>query len=223
MSITKEFRDLSSLTSYLKTALILYVVIAVIGLWSGWLELDLLRGVARGAVLSDAQAEANDSRQALIGIAYLIVFAVTGFLFLRWTYLAKQNAQLLTSQELKFTPGWAVGWYFIPILNFWKPYQALKETFKASNPDFAGDWRHAPHPESMPLWWTLWILSGFVGRAVWRASLNTETLDELISSSWLMFVSDFVDVPLGIVLFMLVSRLYSWQSMKLAKASTVAI
>lgn len=223
MPIPKEFRDLTFLTFILKTAIGAYLVIAVIGLWSGWLELDLLGRVARGAVVSDAEAAANDSRQAVVGILYLIVFVVTGFPFLRWTYFSNQNAQFLTSDDLEFTPGWAVGWYFIPIMNLWKPYQALKETFKASNPDSAEDWRYAAHPEIMPLWWTLWILSGFLGRAVWSASLNAETLDELINLSWLTLVSDFLDLSLGIVLFLLVSRLQPWQSGKVAQVSPLAI
>ncbi len=83
MTSTAEFRDLTSLTSILKATLAAYVAITVIGLWSGWLELDLLKRAASGAMVSETEATASDSRQAFIGILYLIAFVVTGFLFLR--------------------------------------------------------------------------------------------------------------------------------------------
>lgn len=101
------------------------------------------------------QRAASDSRQALLGVLYVVIFLVTGILFLLWTYLANRNARSLGATGMKFTPGWAIGWYFIPILNLWKPYQALRETFKASHPDCSDDWQQAPHPDILRLWWTL--------------------------------------------------------------------
>ena len=31
-----------------------------------------------------------------------------------------------------FTPGWSVGWFFVPIMNPWKPFQAMREIWQAS-------------------------------------------------------------------------------------------
>ncbi len=136
MTDMSEFRHLAGLTTTLKVFLGFYVAIAAIGLWSGWLEIDLLRRIADGAVVSESEAAANDSRQALIGGLYLLVWLVIAVVFLRWTYLSNRNVRALGADGLEFTPGWAVGWYLIPIANLWKPHQALKEIFRASHPDF---------------------------------------------------------------------------------------
>jgi len=219
MTETADFRKLTGLSTLLKGSLAVYMGIAAIGLWSGWLEIELLHRAANGAAVSEAEAVASDSRQALLGGLYFVIFLVTGVIFLRWTYLANRNAHSLAATDLDFTPGWAVGWYFIPIATLWKPYQALKETFKASHPDYGEDWRRAPHPGLLPLWWTLWILSTFVGQAVFRAALRANSVDELLASSWLTFVSDALDLPLSIVVILLVSKLQEWQ---LAKHQHVA-
>ncbi len=219
---TTKFRDLSGLATALKALLGVYMAIAAIGLWSGWLEIELLQRVANGAVISETEAAASDARQALLGYLYLLIFVVTAVIFLRWTYLSKRNVRFLGADALEFTPGWAVGWYFIPIATLWKPYQALKETFKASHPDFTENWRQAPHPSIMPLWWTLWILGNFVGQAIFRTTLRAETIDEFLSSSRLTFFSDALDLPLGIVVIALVSKLQAWQSQKYRRAASAA-
>lgn len=35
---------------------------------------------------------------------------------------------------MQFTPRWAIIWWFIPILNLWKPYQVTVEIIKSSDP-----------------------------------------------------------------------------------------
>jgi hypothetical protein len=104
----------------------------------------------------------------------------------------------------------------------WKPYQALKEIFKASHPDYAQDWRRAPRPGILPLWWALWILSIFVDQASLRAALRADTIDELLVSSWLEFISCALDLPLGIVVIFLVARLQEWQRAKQRQVASVA-
>lgn len=217
MTDVTKFRDLSGLAAALKATLGVYMAIVVISLWSGWLEIELLQRAANGAVVSETEAAASDSRQALLGGLYFVIFVVTAVLFLRWTYLSNRNVRSLGADDLEFTPAWAVGWYFIPIATLWKPYQALKETFKASHPDFTENWRQAPRPAIMPLWWTLWILANFVGQAILRTAFREETIDELLASSWLTFLSDALDLPMGIVVIMLVSKLKAWQSEKLRR------
>lgn len=214
MAETMNFRDLVGLSRVLKGFLVVYLGIVGIALWSGWLELQLLDRVANGVAVSQAAAEQNDSRQGTVGVLQVVVFLVTAVLFLRWTYLSNSNAHALGAFGMHYSPGWAVGWYFIPIANLWKPYQALKETFKASHPDFGQDWRLAPHPEILPLWWLLWIIGTFVGVAALRVARQADTLDELRVSSVLMFVSYAVDLPLAVLVIVLVSKLQAWQVAK---------
>ena len=209
-----DFRDLTSLSVFVKAGLWAFIAVTAIGLWSGWIEINLLQQVADGATVSEADAAASDSRQALVGGLYLLVFVVTGIAFLRWIYFANYNTGSLGATGMHFTPGWAVGWYFVPVANLWKPYQALKEVFKASHPGFLDDWQHAPHPDILSLWWMLWVISNFIDRAVVRLTLGAETIDDILAASWITFVADTVDLPLGFVAVNVVARLQLLQSEK---------
>ena len=101
----------------------------------------------------------------LFGIVTQLASLAGGVLFLVWMHQASKNAHALRGQGLLISPGWAVGWWFIPIASMWKPYQALTEIWRASDPAVpAGDesWRHRAVPGTFPLWWALYLLSGLV-------------------------------------------------------------
>lgn len=217
-----QYRDLSDLVGLLRTSLMFFILIAAVGLWFGWLEIDLLKRFKAGEIVPESDAVASDSRQAIIGGLYFLVFIVTSILFLRWTYLSNRNARALGATGMKFTPGWSAGWYFVPVLWLWKPYQALKETFQASHPEHSEDWQQAPRPGLMPVWWTLWLVSAFIGQAILRSTLSAETVDELLASSWMVWFSDAVDIPLGVLAIVLVSTMYDWQQRKAKLAEHLA-
>jgi len=222
MSDTGPFRDLGGLSAMLKGSLGVFMAVAAVSLWSGWLEIGLLQRAADGAFVTEAEAIANDSRQALLGGLYFLVFLITGILFLRWILLTNRNARALGATGMEFTPGWAVGWYFVPVATLWKPYQAMKEVFKASHPDYSEDWSEAPYPSILPLWWLFWVVASFVGQAVLRTTLRAETLEQLIASSWITFISDGLDLPLGVVAITVVTNLHSWQSEKHSRLAVAA-
>jgi hypothetical protein len=115
---------------------------------------------------------------------------------------------------MKYTPGWSVGYYFIPILMLWKPYQALKETFQASHPKFKENWHQAAAPRLLPFWWTMWLISSFFGQITLLTTLEAETVEEWLTLSWVNLISGLIDIPLGIVMLLLVSTLAAWQTEK---------
>jgi Domain of unknown function (DUF4328) len=119
-----EFRDPTALTNVLKIFLSITIVVAAARIVSALMEMSLLQGFQSGVSSPDAieQAlDANDLRQQALGVMQIILLVVTGILFLRWVFRANESARLLGALEMKFTPGWAVGWYFVPLANLWKP------------------------------------------------------------------------------------------------------
>ena len=94
-------------------------------------------------------------RSGAVGITILVLFVVTGIVWLVWQHQSQTNLRTTGIRSLHFTPGWAVGWWFIPIANFWKPFQAMRELFKASA---GGDrWWEVPTPALVGWWWAGWI------------------------------------------------------------------
>lgn len=117
--------------------------------------------------------EQNLGAVALIGLLGLLSGAIsigTIIVYLLWTHQAAKNVRAFGQQMLEFTPGWAVGWWFIPIANYWLPYKALREIWKASDPETVGAssnggtaWSSRPVGSLFPLWWITYLINGFIG------------------------------------------------------------
>lgn len=56
------------------------------------------------------------SLDSFIGIAIMVVF-------LCWVYRANYNCRQWGAAGMRFTPGWSVGWFFVPIMNLFRPLQ----------------------------------------------------------------------------------------------------
>jgi len=58
----------------------------------------------------------------LVGLGVLAVEIV----FLVWQYRAAQVARALR-YPARHSPGWGVGCWFVPVVNLWMPYQAIRD------------------------------------------------------------------------------------------------
>jgi hypothetical protein len=87
-------------------------------------------------------------------------------LVLLWFYRNHRNLPALGASELRFTPAWAVVWWFIPILNLWKPYQVTVEIMKASDPAIGRTNLETRKAMKRPPFVLAWWLFNFVAVAV---------------------------------------------------------
>jgi hypothetical protein len=221
LSKNEGFKDSESLTKWVIYMLYAQILIAVIAIISGYLEYKLLsdfqNGVYTSQELAAAGAEASDQRQGIVGVLYLVVSVISGFFILRWIHSMNYNARQLGAVNMKFTPGWSIGYYFIPILTLWKPYQAMKEIWKASKNPL--DWASQDTSSILPIWWGLWLISIILGQAVFRLSNRAEELSGLINLNLITQVSNFLDIPLALVLLVIVNNVYKMQSSQLDSAN----
>jgi hypothetical protein len=216
-----QFRDLTGLIRWLKIALALLALIDLAQIVSVCLQISLLSEAQNGAGMTRQAARANLMRESLVSILYLLAYLLSSVLFLRWTYLGKKNAMALGAAFLEFeiSPGWSVGYHFVPLMNLVMPYKALKETFQASNPDFRPDaqrleWSSAP--KVLPLWWTLWLANGFLGQAIFQYALHAKSLPQFLNLSWAHLVLAFLHLPLVAVVWVLISTMQRWQAARVS-------
>ena len=69
-----------------------------------------------------------------LGLLLIPVYITCIVLYCVWVYRANKNARALGALGMKHTPGWCVGWFFVPIANLFMPYQAVREIYQASDP-----------------------------------------------------------------------------------------
>lgn len=103
---------------------------------------------------------------AIVLMARLIFLLVTYVVACFWIYNVACNARAFGAKGLQITPGWAVGWYFIPLMCLFKPFRAMEETWQASvSPS---SWQAQKTPVLLRLWWGAWLLTNLVGAIVSR-------------------------------------------------------
>ena len=195
------FRPARARTLLVALFLIANVVLSLIAIASDYLQIQIISDLMSGQEITLADAEANDSRQQMIGIAQLALFVVTAFFFLLWIHRAHKNLKALGAHGLKYSPGWAVGGFFVPIFNLVRPYQVVKEIWKASDPNIDDDydisWQYAPASSAIGWWWTMCLLSplaGIAGRAANGYFAGSEAPEALLIGPGVILVSDVLTV-----------------------------
>ena len=123
--------------------------------------LDLEQRYEAGEFLLLSQiSDAEENLSDLIGFAALVGIA-TAIAFLFWIYRVSQNLYSLGAPGQRFSPRWAVGWWFIPIMFFFRPYQVMAEIWKGSVHRTSGapieHWKTESVSALVPWWWGLWI------------------------------------------------------------------
>ena len=208
-----KFKDLDGLTKWAKRFLFLNVILSVFAVVFGILEYQLLldykNGFYKSAELANAAGEASDARTSTLGIIQIITFILSGIIILKWIYRANYNARQLGAKGMVFTSGWSIGWYFIPIANMWKPYQAMKEIWKtSSNPQ---EWKNQSVSWLLPWWWFFWIVSNFTGNASLRMAIKVDDLNDYFNLNLVTQFSEITSLAMTLIFIAIISRVHIMQ------------
>ena len=93
----------------------------------------------------------------LSAVLYLLTYVVSGIVSLFWIYRAASNA-LALRPGLPITPGWAVGWFFVPFANLYKPYQYMRYIWQGSG----GFIEKGGEPRLVQAWWISTIVGNIL-------------------------------------------------------------
>jgi hypothetical protein len=211
------FRDPRPLSKFVTALLVMTLFWSLVAIWSGLLQLELLNRVSLGQTIAPEVANANDTREHVFALVRVGLFIFTVVVFARWIYVVARNIRSLGADRLQFTPGWAVGYYFIPIVNLWRPYQAMKEIWKASHEPV--HWQLQKGSFLLVSWWTFWIISCLIGQMAVRTATSAKTASDYIDATTFSIASDVIEIPLCLIALVLVLRLSRVQCVTATKTS----
>jgi len=131
--------------------------------------------------LTVSQADEYDVTTALLALLQLAVLLATGVAFLAWLSRTVDNVPSLGGGVPSVTPRWSIGWWFVPIMNLYRPFLIVRDTYRR----LAGSGETGSG--MIVAWWVAWVANDLLGIiALTRPA--PETLDalrtEVVSASF---------------------------------------
>lgn len=195
--------DLSRLTRW--SVPLTWVIIAI----NGWYFVVSFHEIALGisAVNGNFDAtvllaqEVPGPFELAITVVALCFSVVVTVLHAMWIYRAAWNSSVIRPLPGRISPGWAVGWYFIPVANLWMPFFAMQQAWNASLPPSA--------PRALLAgWWAFWVLSNFAMYGIVALAFLSEVTPGTAVTGFLALL-DVLGVPISVlssILFLQIVR-----------------
>ncbi|WP_028063330.1 DUF4328 domain-containing protein [Solirubrobacter soli] len=181
-----------SLDGRLKALKIVFALMAVAALAacvSDILEVRLMDRVIAGEDVTDAEFSADDTRVGIVSLLQFGLYIACVVVFLRWLHRAYKNLDAVAPEQRRYGHGWAIGGWFVPFLNLWRPKEVINDIWRSGGT--------AP-PAWLAWWWAAFLVTGWIGNFALR-SLSDDTPQEFRDSALAYAVSDGLDVPMALL------------------------
>ena len=183
---------------------------------SNVLQILMLLDAKAGSIIHPSTAQANDVRHQGIAVVVMLTALVGLVSFFVLIYAAHKNLRAFHATRLEFSPGWAVGWFFIPIMNLFKPCQAMFDLWRLSDPArMPIPKQPAAEPHSAAIvgwWWGTRLASAIAGQIFATASNAATSIDDFLTVSWVAIaLTLLLDIPTDVVLILMVKRIQDFQ------------
>ena len=134
-TMESSFSSLDTRVKWVMAAFTIYLILSVASFVSDLFQAELVSRAINGGGVTVAEASANDDRQAVIAFIQEAVLIATAITFFFWIHRAYKNLYSFGSLGLRFSPGWSIGWFFVPIASLFRPYQVMSEIGSNSEAD----------------------------------------------------------------------------------------
>lgn len=209
-------------------ATLMYITVAssILLIYLYWTQISALDGSMAIDDISDMSAMQLLAVGTLGDLLVLIVSVIT---FLMWFHRAHKNLSLGGLYGMSYTPGWAVGGFFVPFLNFVRPYSVMKEvsmgsTYLAQRVDegvepetelgeTGGDvlWTTVEPDPAVQLWWACFLIQGVLGNIASRMELRAEEIGTAKIAAWIALISNVAAIPAALYAIKLIRTISTQQ------------
>ena len=179
-----DFRSVQTIGNLVFWFFVAGMITDLLSVGSSVLQIDLLQKMESGGNWTEAEVGANDTREMIIGWIVVAVSLGGMICFLFWFNRARANLPALGINDARWSPRWAVGWWFIPVFGLFRPYQIAKEIWKASSlTATAVNWREESVPSILKIWWGMFVLGSILYNISFRMMMNSSLAKEPTFSS----------------------------------------
>jgi hypothetical protein len=188
----------------------------VFGTWTDWHRYQVATDYVNGEP-STGVADLVSADNLSMGAVWLAVLALVAaaMVFLTWLWRARLNAERLCRAEHRWSRGWTVGAWFVPVVNLWFPRQVVDDIWRTSRPGVPADTYRVDGLDQSPLvraWWYT-MLANVLVVLVLRAETRGEVTIEVLKAAALYGTVSTLLLLLGATLLSQVIRqITQWQS-----------
>ena len=167
-------------------ALVLMALLCAAQIGFGFAELRVADQVIADKPVSDADLTAIDDRNLAMLPIGIVLWIFAGFAFIRWLHGAYRNVDVVAPAERRYSHGWAIGAWFVPILNLWRPKQIVNDVWRAGGRDV----RDAQPGGLLLSWWLLWTVADVALRIAGNNYGAADTPEEWRTGTMIFLVAD---------------------------------
>lgn len=205
------FRSPAALGNGVRGVLAAYIVLtlATVGVMLYGLQL-LQQGIDGGThtTLQDELTGAGRLQLNLFRLQWLLTLACCVWAGC-WTYRVAGNVRALGAKGLDDSPGWAVGWYAVPVMNLVRPMRALAQIWLASLAPTR--WQKLSTPRLLVAWWGFWIAGNLSYWFLARYVQLAHTFSGLHTQQLLLLTGQLLNLVAAVLFLLVVTRLTRMQ------------
>ena len=223
--INYNYTDIKTKTKILTILLVISIIIKLILCTSITYNIKLINKIQNGLEISETEIEKYEASVRILVISEIAIIILVIIFFFIWLNNAYKNIYTMKIQSIEYTPNWAVGWFFIPILNLFRPFQIIRELWKASNPEYMPNegisWKSQNTEKIIIFFWTFYLISEIFLRGVIKLSelRETDTAEEMLRSCRITLFQQILYIISAILLIKIVRTITIMQKQKYLKIS----
>ncbi|MFF0266109.1 DUF4328 domain-containing protein [Kribbella sp. NPDC004536] len=180
--------------------------------WSDW---NLYRTRRTYGDDADKLSEANLISGSLGIVAALALFAAA-VVFIVWLWRVRWNAEMFCRGEHRYSRGWVLGCWLVPVVNLWYPKQIVDDVVAASDlrtDPLTPQLKDVPGTRLVWAWWLTWVSGLVTGNIVQRGVLaGASQLGDLRTNVILSSVSALFTTGAAVLAVILIQRIDELQS-----------
>jgi hypothetical protein len=188
-------------------ALAANLIVNLVMILIDFFELVILPNTTMGDLIALDETSGIALLKVGVYLIELAVFILTAVLFLFWIYRVYKNLRPLGADRLGYSPGWAVGSFFIPFANLFIPFRIIREIWVNSDPlvrEPVETWQRSGPPALLSWWWGFWVAANILTRIASRFSDSAETPEQLFLYSKLEIMASALTIGAAIFAIMVV-------------------
>jgi len=190
-------------------------LISVMTIVNSVTAIELFQRLDRGD-FTMAEVTALDERLRTLALFEVGAYLVSAIVFLFWIYRAYQNHEQLARHGSEYSPNWAVGGFFVPFLNWVRPYQVVREMWDETQLGDAVDpLATTPSHAMVIVWWLSFLAMNLISRVFSGAAGAADSAAELASVTRIDILVQAVTIVSAVLAIRIIQRIDIHQEMRL--------